>query len=224
MISSVQIGKYMAKNKAQNTKDIINLIQENKWYFFINFFIVLLITFSILYLFNLVPEEFQMVIGRDPVKQVVVGVGEAPLAVKIPEVGVDTQVYNPQSTSTDVLDSFLLKGAVRYPGSGLLGAKGNVLIFGHSTSFKIVNNQAFKTFVGLKNLKQGDLISVFSDKYEYIYSVQTVEMKEAKDVIVNFNTADSLLTLSTCNTSIGDHDARYVVQAKFLSKKAIQNQ
>src|ERR1035437_2598873 len=214
----------MAKNRAQSRTSIKDLSIENKWYFFINFFIVLLITFSILYLFNLVPAEFQMVVGRDPVKETVVGVGEAPLAIKIPEVGVDTQVYNPATTSTEVLDSYLLKGAVRWPGSGLLGERGNILIFGHSTSFKIVNNQAFKTFVGLKNLKAGDSISVFSGKYEYIYAVLTVEMKEAKDVIVQFNTTDSLLTLSTCNTSIGDTDARYVVQAKFASKKAIQNQ
>ncbi len=214
----------MTENKGQNSISFKQLIIENKWYFFVNFCIVLLITFSILYLFKLVPVEFQTIIGRDPAKEIVVGVGEAPLSIKIPKVGVDVQVYNPQSTSTTVLDDWLLKGAVRYPGSGLLGAQGNVLIFGHSTGFKVVNNQAFKAFVGLKNLKVGDSISVFSDKYEYIYTVLSVEMKEAQDVIVKFNTTDSLLTLSTCNTSIGDHDARYVVQAKFASKKLIENQ
>jgi LPXTG-site transpeptidase (sortase) family protein len=215
----------MKETNDENKISFTKLIAENKAYFFINFCIVLLITFSILYLFNLVPPEFQNVVGRAPENDTNIGTGELPISIVIPEVGVNAQVYNPATTSVSVLDDWLLKGAVRWPGSGLLGQKGNVLIFGHSTSYKIVNNQAFKTFVGLKNLKPGDLISVFSGNNEYVYSVLTVEMKEASDVIVNFNTTDSLLTLSTCNTSIGDTSARYVVQAKFVSKKAIsQNQ
>jgi LPXTG-site transpeptidase (sortase) family protein len=102
-----------------------------------------------------------------------------------------------------------------------LGSNGNVLVFGHSTSYKVVSNQAYKTFVGLKNLKAGDLISVFSGTTEYTYKVLTVEMKEANDFVVYFETNKKLLTLFTCNTSIGDKSARYVVQAEFVSKNAI---
>lgn len=211
----------MTINNDQKNMSFKQIILQNKRYFLINFCIILLITFSILYLFNLVPPEFQNVVGRLPENDSAIGTGELPVSIQIPEVGVNAQVYNPATTSVSVLDDYLLHGAVRWPGSGLLGQKGNVLIFGHSTSFKIVNNQAFKTFVGLKNLKQGDLISVYSGNNEYVYSVLSVEMKEASDVIVDFNTTDSLLTLSTCNTSIGDTSARYVVQAKFVSKKAI---
>ena len=214
----------MQQNQVQNKTSIKELIVKNKWYFFIDFCIILLITFSLLYLFNLVPPEFQNVIGRyqnNNSETAVIGKGELPVKIEIPEVSVDAQVYNTDSTSTAVLDDFLLHGAVRWPGSGLLGEPGNVLIFGHSTSYKIVNNQAFKTFVGLKNLRAGDLISVYSDNNEYVYAVLSVNMEEASDVLVNFNTTDSLLTLSTCNTSIGDTSARYVVQAKFVSEKAI---
>ncbi len=209
----------MDKNKPR----ILKLIAENKLSFVFYVLVVLTITFSVLYLFGLVPEEFKTTIGRYPDKESTNGEpGELPMSIKIPEVGVDTQVYNTESTSTEILDSYLLKGAVRYPGSGLLGGNGNILIFGHSTSFKIVQNQAFKTFVGLKNLKPGDLISVFSDKYEYIYKVDSVEMKEADKVIIEFKTNKNLLTLSTCNTSIGDKSARYVVEAEFVTKNLIQ--
>jgi len=99
-----------------------------------------------------------------------------------------------------------------------------MLIFGHSTSYKIVNNPAYKAFVGLKNLKAGDLIYVYSEKTIYTYKVLSVDMKEADQVIVNFNTKERMLTLSTCNTSIGDKSARYIVQAIYVSEKPVQSQ
>ncbi len=182
-----------------------------------------MITFSILYLFGLVPKEFDTIIGRYPGIESTLGQkGELPLSIKITEVEVDTQVYNPESTSTEVLDDYLSKGAIRYPGSGLLGANGNVLLLGHSTSFKVVINQAYKTFVGLKNLKSGDLASVFSGAYEYIYKVNSVKMEQASNVRIDFNTnGKQLLTLVTCNTSVASKEARYIVVAEFVSKKSI---
>src|SRR5689334_2110109 len=153
----------MLKNKAQN-QIIKDLLIKKYFYTFIVFLVIIMITFSILYLFGLVPEEFNTIIGRFPDIESTLGQkGELPLSIKIPEVGVDAQVYNPATTTAGVLDSYLLKGAIRYPGSGLLGATGNVFLLGHSTSFKVVINQAFKTFVGLKNLKNGDLVSVLSE-------------------------------------------------------------
>ena len=208
----------------QNEKQgFIGLILENKGYFFINLFIILTMTFSILYLFGLVPEAFKTIIGRDPVKETTANrVGELPLSVVIPAIGVDTQIYNPSTTSPKVLDDFLLKGAVRYPGSGLLGGSGNIFLFGHSTGFKIVNNQAFKTFNGLKNLKKDDLIHVFSDKYEYVYKVLSVEMVGADKALVEFNTKNEMLTISTCNT-FGAKSDRYVVQFLYVAKKLLTN-
>lgn len=199
----------------------IDIILENKGYFLINLFIILTMTFSVLYLFGLVPEEFKTIIGRDPVKESKENrVGELPTSVVIPSIGVDSQIYNPSTTSAKILDDFLLKGAVRYPGSGLLGGSGNIFLFGHSTGIKIVNNQAFKTFNGIKNLKKDDLIHVFSDKYEYVYKVVTVEMVGADKALVEFNTKSEMLTISTCNT-FGAKSDRYVVQSIFVAKKLL---
>lgn len=208
-------------NKDTKKPNPIQIIIENKGYFLINLFIVLTITFSILYLFDLVPNEFKSIIGRVPVKESAGNqVGELPINVRIPSIGVDAQVYNPSTTSVKVLDEFLLKGAVRYPGSGLLGGIGNIFIFGHSTGIKIVNNQAFKTFNGLKDLKEGDLIHVFSDRTEYVYKVTKVSMVGAEETLVEFNTKSKKLTISTCNT-FGEKTDRYVVESEFVAKKSL---
>ena len=204
-------------------KGIIQLISENKGYFFVNLFIVLTITFSVLYLFGLVPEEFKVIIGREPVKESAGNrIGELPLSIKIPAIGVDSQIYNPATTSIEILNNYLLKGAVRYPGSGLLGGNGNIFIFGHSTGIKIVNNQAFKTFNGLRNLKIGDLINVYSEKYEYVYKVSSINMVSADKELVEFNTNSKMLTLSTCS-HFGEKSNRDVVESEFVSKTKISN-
>lgn len=207
----IQIIKLNNKNKEKTFK---GLILENKFAFLLNFFIISTITFSILYMFGLVPEEFKMSFGRYSTKDYTNNKsGELPLSIKVSKVGIDSQIYNPESTDIKTLDDLLLKGVVHYPGSGLLGGNGNVFLFAHSTGIRIVNNQAFKSFNGLKNLKEGDSISVFSDKNEYIYKVSSVKLEGADKALVTFDTSDKKLTLSTCNT-FGAKTERYVVEAE----------
>jgi LPXTG-site transpeptidase (sortase) family protein len=205
-------------DEKQEKKGIIKFIMENKGYFFVNFFIVLTITFSILYLFGLVPESLKTIVGRNSTNEL--RTGELPITIKIPAINVNSQVYSPATTSVVVLNDYLLKGAVRYPGSGLLGGKGNIFIFGHSTGIKIVNNQAFKTFNGLRNLKEGDLIYAYSEKYEYTYKVTSVKMESSEEALVKFNTNSKKLTLSTCS-HFGEKSNRDVVESEFVSKKII---
>ena len=208
-------------DKQNNKKGIFKLIWENKGYFFINLFIVLTITFSILYLFGLVPEEFKSIIGRAPITETKGNqLGELPLSIQIPVIGVNAQVYNPSTTSVEVLDNYLLKGAVRYPGSGLPGGSGNIFIFGHNTRLQVVNNQAFKTFNDLYKLKAGDLIHIFSDKNEYVYSVLSVTKVNASAALVEFNTKTKMLTLSTCDNFATKSD-RFVVQSEFVAQKSL---
>jgi LPXTG-site transpeptidase (sortase) family protein len=209
---------YMTENKPENNS-IWQELFKNKFYFALVFVVVFTVTFSFLYLFGLVPAEFNVMIGRYP-DQESKGIlsGDLPLSIKIPEIGVDTQVYNPATTSISVLDNFLLKGAVRYPGSGLLGGNGNIFVFGHSTGYKIVQNQAYKTFNHIQDLKIGNEISVYSDKAQYVYKVTSVRLESADKALITFNTKDHLLTLSTCN-SFGEKTDRYVVEAEFAYKK-----
>ena len=205
----------------QKKQGIISTITENKIYFFVNLFIILTLTFSTLYLFGLVPESFKYMIGRAPVKESKGNrVGNLPLSIKIPNIGVDAQIYNPATTSGDVLNDYLSMGAVRYPGSGLLDGGGNIFVFGHSTGFKIVNNQAYKTFNGIEKLKKDDFIHVYSDKYDYVYKVTTVKLVSADKALVEFNTKSEMLTLSTCD-NFGSKSDRYVVESEFMSRTDI---
>jgi len=142
--------------------------------------------------------------------------GEEPERIIIASIGVNAPVLNPDTTDTDTLDSDLQHGAVHYPGSGLLGGQGNVFLFGHSTGFKIVNNQAYKTFNNIKTLKKGDKISVFSKTKEYVFSVDTVTLVDADKALVDLSTTGQKLTLSTCNT-FGEKQERHVVEATFVS-------
>ena len=206
----------------QNKKlGIRETIFKHKILFLVYLMVILTMTFSVLYLFDLVPEAFKSIVGREPVVESAGNRnGELPLSIKIPVIGVNAQVYNPATTSEKILDDYLLKGAVRYPGSGLLGGDGNIFIFGHNTGIPIVNNQAFKTFNGIKNLKAGDLIQVFSDKYEYDYKVTSLKMVGADKALVEFNTKSEMLTISTCN-NFGAKSDRYVVESVFVSKKSL---
>ncbi|MBU6370930.1 MAG: class E sortase [Patescibacteria group bacterium] len=211
----------MAENNTQSGNGILETVVRNKFHFFLDVAVIFLITLGILYLFGLVPAELQSTVGRYPGAESTGGeIGELPLSLVAPSVGINTQVYNPSTTSIPVLDSYLLKGAVRYPGSGLPGGQGNIFIFGHSTGYKTVINQAFKTFVGLENLKPGDPIYVYSNDTAYIYKVQWVKKETADQALVVFDTKDNLLTLSTCD-SFGAKTDRYVAQAIYASKQPL---
>jgi len=201
-------------------KTFWGFVKTNKISFFVNFFVISFITFGILFMFGLVPKELQTSYGifpEDNSKNT--RIGEVPVYIKIPSINVDIQVFNPQSTSTEIMDSFLFKGVVHYPGSGLLG-NGNVFIFGHSSRLSVVNNQGYKAFSGLRDLKVGDLVHVYSDKSEFIYSVNNVKLKKADEALVVFDAESDKLTLSSCNIW-GAKEERYVMEADFVEKRLL---
>ena len=129
-------------------------------------------------------------------------------------IGLDKTVANPESTDVDVLDGFLLKGTVRYPTSALLGTSGTVLIFGHSSYLPIVNNQNFKAFNGIQNLKVGETVSVYSATAEYRYAVTSVRLANATEDVIELPATGKFLTLVTCD-SFGKKTDRFVVMAEF---------
>ena len=139
---------------------------------------------------------------------------ENPLRIVIPTASVDINVQNPASTDVDYLDNQLTQGVVHYPGSGMPGA-GNMFIFGHSTGFSVVQNQAYKAFNNIHTLKVGDQITVYSAKHVYTYKVRTVKKVDKDDTWVKFDGSANMLTLSTCD-SFGTKADRYVVQADYV--------
>lgn len=147
-------------------------------------------------------------------------VDATPRRIIIERLGVDTSILNPESTDVETLDAALLKGVVRYPGSGDLDDVSNMFLFGHSTGFRVVQNEAFKAFNGLKNAKEGDLIRVQSDSHEYVYRVTRVSLVDAQEALVSLSSREKKLTLTTCN-SFGAKSERYVVEAAFVGSYAL---
>jgi len=193
--------------------------------------VVFITSFFILSFFGLIPErELDAVIVDDVIEETedVVSLEQKlalispapPERVVIDLIGVDVNINNPESTSINVLDDSLLTGAVRYPSSGLLGQKTNMLLFGHSSNLPIVRNTNFKAFNKLNKLEPGDSVSVFSKTHEFVYTVTTVEEADAQNALVVFESEKREITLSTCNT-FGNLDDRFVVRAELIDVREI---
>lgn len=145
---------------------------------------------------------------------------QMPVRIAARDIGVNATVSNPNSTDVAVLDEALLHGAVRYPTSAQLGQEGTVLIFGHSSYLPVVRNQAYKAFNSIQNLKQGQIISVYSDGLEYRYAVTGVRLANAEDDVVELPTVGRHLTLVTCD-SFGTKSDRFIVTADLEGTYAI---
>lgn len=140
---------------------------------------------------------------------------EEPIRISIPSIGVNSIIKNPVSTNFEVLDAELTKGVVRYPGSGYPGL-GNMFLFGHSTGFSIVQNQAYKVFNKLKDVKEGAVITIHGSVATYEYKVTSVKKVNKESALVSFNTNRNMITLSTCD-SFGKATDRYVVEGELVS-------
>lgn len=145
--------------------------------------------------------------------------GELPYRIVASSINLDATVVRPTSANYTLLNNALAKGAVYYPGSGLAG-KGNMFIFGHSTSYQYVNNKAYQVFNNVKNLKSGDEVSVYGEGKIYVYKVREVKLVNANQELVEFSNSRNMLTLSTCN-SFGQKTDRYVAEADFVSSHTI---
>ena len=146
--------------------------------------------------------------------------GETPTLLVIPEVGISIAVENPKSADNAVLNEYLARGAVHYPGSADLGV-GNVFIFGHSSNWAVVQNKAYKALNGIEKLKRGDTIYVDSDTYRYVYEVTRVRLATADEAYVDFSISENMLTLSTCDI-FGARQNRFVAEAIFSQKISLE--
>ncbi len=204
------------------------MLKKSQIKFIFYFAVVFVLAFVLLYTAGLVPQSLRQDEGdsfktlwdkaqkkaiEDQLKQGSM-VAESPTRIVIDKIGVDSPISNPNTTNVTTLDDYLKQGAVRYPGSGLLGA-GNMYLFAHSSNLSVVHNQAYKAFNGLKNLKAGDIIKVSSASHTYKYQVTAVTLVDKNQALVEFANQKNMLTLSTCNT-LGAPSERYVVEADYL--------
>ena len=185
--------------------------------------VIFIVSFSILSLLGLAPKslsffqkEQNIIENQSEIININSGSYTRPDKIIIPKVGVESLIENPNTVDVATLDNALTKGAVHYPGSGSL-EQGNMFIFGHSTNWKVVQNQAYRTFNGIEKLNTGDEIEIYSGEETYIYKVNSIILVDQNDALVEFDNSKRTLTISTCNT-FGEKQERWVVEAEFYKK------
>ena len=144
------------------------MLKKSQAKFIFYFIITFVVLFALLYSIGLIPESIkpnqgdslrtlwdkaQPKTADQPADQNAVA-AENPTRIVIDKIGVDVSISNPNTTNVTTLDEYLKQGAVRYPGSGLLGS-GNMFIFAHSAeAYVILHNMNLKAFNKLEDLKE----------------------------------------------------------------------
>lgn len=142
-----------------------------------------------------------------------------PERIIIEKIGVDSGIEHPTTQAVSILDQFLTRGVVHYPGSGIL-EEGNIFLFGHSADrFQYVSNPALKVFNGIYKLEKGDEVILTANNKRYIYSIDSVDLVDANTAFVDFSKTGQKLTISTCNT-FGEQQERWIVEATLKTIKS----
>ena len=143
--------------------------------------------------------------------------GVRPTHITISAIDLDLPVQNPSTRDIATLDAILASGPVRYVDSAMLGNRGNVLIFAHTSHLPVVHNQMYRAFNDIPSLVAGDEIMLGgSDGKTYRYRVASVRQVDANDATVDLSPEMSpKLTLVTCDTLTGK-SARFILEADFV--------
>lgn len=207
-------------------------VMRRMWLFVCVFTVIFFVCFTTLAMTGIAPRPFafrpsvlsSVVPSVEPAKTVIVkkGEGELPVRIEIPEVGIEATVANPTQTDIHILDTALLGGAVRYPGTGVLGEEGNVLLFGHSSHLPVVHNKAYKAFNDIQKLKAGDPIYVYGEKKRYTYAVESVKQENTTTGAIPLDVGGAKITLATCD-NFGAKTDRFVVTAVLVSVREQPN-
>jgi len=205
---------------ARHPRGVIGAIAEHPFGFVLTFVVLFFLLVLFMASVDALPEPAVKVVVQPSDEVVQAGVAEAPVRVVAPSIGMDVKVENPTSTEISVLDDSLLRGAVRYPTSAMLGVNGTVLLFGHSSYLPVVYNRAYKAFNKIQDLKTGEIVSVYSGTTEYRYKVVGVRLADATDDVVELPADGKYLTLVTCD-SFGRKTSRFVVTAEFVGAYAL---
>lgn len=210
----IDIMNSQAPFKIKKKERFLDLKTKEKTFLVLQIIGIFIVFTSIIFITGLIPKELKesnIEIFDNLEEDLKYTTYTRPSYISIEKIGVDSVIELPNTQNIEILDQSLQKGAVHYPGSGGI-EKGNIFIFGHSTNWKIVKNQAYKTFNDLDKLEKGDEIILEADGKKYTYLVDTVNLVNESESLVNLDTIEKKLTISTCN-SFGDKQERWVVEA-----------
>ncbi len=141
----------------------------------------------------------------------------APTRIVAPAIGLDLSVLNPKTRDITALDEILKDGPARYVDSALLGEKGNVLIFAHSSRLPVVRNQMYKAFNRVAELQPGETITLYGGGKEYLYTVKSVRRADVDEELISLAKEGNRLTLVTCDT-LTSKSSRFIVEAELVGE------
>ncbi|MCA9385717.1 class E sortase [Candidatus Dojkabacteria bacterium] len=126
----------------------------------------------------------------------------------IPKIGVSGAVL--EGTDASTLD----QGFWHRPASSNPSEGGNTVITGHRFLYK----DGPKTFYHLDKLEIGDEIRVLWEGIDYTYEVESIHEVHPRNIAVEDNTQEPILTLYTC-TPLWTAENRLVIRAKLINTK-----
>jgi len=210
----------------RNNKGVIGGVLAHPASFAGAFVLLFTLSFSVLAATDALPEPVSDNNARERVvkdpNQVEVASPEQPVRVVAKAIELDAPISNPGSTNVHTLDTALLKGAVRYPTTALLGEEGTMLVFGHSSRLPVIYNQAYKAFNNIQDLKKGNVVSVLSSTHEHRYKVVSIRVADATEDVVELRTTGKNLVLVTCD-NFTSKTSRFVVTAEFVGTYLLTN-
>jgi len=202
--------------------------------FVLVFFVIVMLTYGVLYALDIIPEpvtatektqevmnDTQTALEQESVfVEEEVAVSPLPLKIIFDSLNKEVNVLNPESREIADLDEALLSGVVRHPDSATFEEDGNIFILGHSSYLPNVFNKNYQAFNGIQSLAWGDTIRLQSEDTEYVYRVQKVYEAKASEVFVPETPGKAQLTLATCD-SFGSKDDRFIVEAMLLTSRPL---
>lgn len=121
-------------------------------------------------------------------------------------------IKNVDGANKTLYNKALQGGVAHYKEAASPGEKGNIFIFGHSSSATDSGPYA-KAFGKLNDLEKNDAITVYYENKEFSYKVSEKKIIEKDDLGVLNPTKNETLTLMTC-WPIGTSEQRLIIRAQ----------
>jgi len=119
--------------------------------------------------------------------------------------GINSKIYNNQ----------LKNGVAQLKGSALPGGGGNIVLFGHSSSY-LGTGAYSQIFTRLGELRAKDRIDIYYEGKDYQYAVFQRDVVDVGDQSALAKTNREQLTIITC-WPVGSDVQRYVIRARLVS-------
>lgn len=136
----------------------------------------------------------------------------------VPKINVNAPIVFSPTSEEKIIQEYLTKGVVHYPGTAVPGTVGNSFITGHSSNFWWIKGNYNYVFVNLDKLAVGDQAKIYHNGKKFVYQVSEIKVVSPTDVSVLAATDTPVLTLMTC-TPPGTNWKRLIVRFEQISPK-----